>query len=1419
MSNNISFLNRCISIKEYTSNVLYHHHESYVVKMLEFDSVNELKEYIKRCKKGGDGGGGNPSPYNDKMNFKMDAYIDNELHLHHHKHGSSKSNYYIFKRFKNNTTFMPISQQMAIIDDVVGKNSRKYSKDVNTRRKKEFHACVEGETNTYYNLDLPEIAIKHGNSMGINISDTWDATSTPEEVCHAVRAQLRILLRVSHIIPPPSNASIIKRRSKRKQNVTPTTSSKKPRQEEPQSEEDALAIEDGVMASAQSATSNASSTTSQRFRGSSAQKSALEETGESPVQHQLHGRSRRRQRHRGTTSATIPEDTGAEEREYDSYITSQVLTFANYKGLWRDKKYEEVGTYELLVEFIIENEDKNDLANDICLKIKRIGGIVVSMDLVKSMIRCKGVLFRKRLDFNKLKEWINGVQLFPCRLDEKEEGTTIKGLFLLEYLNDAKQYTNGERFPRDMMIECKDNNQPMLSDEAAACIRQILYAYKVKLCNFPAMLNSFAVLLLGRSLNVHEFCSVSTIRARLVRLSCIDRFNRSEEDKAFFLKRTEYGAWVSFGMTTDDTQHGEKTSGKSHVAIRSRGFYVEAEREEDDNFMVGAGWDLLTTSKAASEDNKGNSELNFKVLLAEVDHDVVAYLNLYCFDNAALGEGYDTHDLLMNWLDEKESPMTHFYGVRRRPVVVGDFFHCCQILSSLASVKFSGETTRDLREFHPRRVLQHLHDICRRERILSDHVAKTILSEAGETDIDRGTARERGERWGSNGEFSLRVVAGTKIDINGQNFWVRWAEEMALHFDKSNFRHDVLREIAKHLMNEGVIVSLIFEAELVSKYFNVTYAYHAFGGENCDRAGFRLLELPYLLIDFIVPTWKKAESNPAAVFPDTVEAINQMKDQDKAEKRMEQLRVAIDAAVDRMGTLHEKWFQAPLVFTFITHPVHGPPLLRVLLNCVKDAINDIPEDDRDFDYDGDNVYDIEDEKGVVCDADNQWAKHNYAGINGMPMNMQPWYTMLHPLKEDILHWWRQLGFGTQMLRDELKDLSREDIDEHPEDSDLPRNTKSSTRLHDFYTHYPKIYDFLRASFSHGPSNSRIGEMAHSFVRQFFDEQIPYQRLDDMLRFIMDKEYGWREERRAHNRKTRKAKLKYGIRNRGTTKDRDTKATCAMAGMQLDASLSQYNPEAIAKLPPEIQEKIKISKIKKEGTKQMEKDRDEKVLEKFEAIKQRKAKKKKKSSQSGLDLDKIQEESDKAQTEHEKNWSSREYLAEMEVVSKFLNKTYYTSITGKTGDGKSKFHRELKLVLPGLFNKKVEKSTKKAISDPAGDEKINLGKYLQSVKDIAFKGETNNKLAKKLTKKKLADMNQLQILQYFVKTEKSPNLKEVRANIKLRRSRVNAVMKSFGTEVFDLKRYQTTGNINNNDDDDVNNDVEMPTLEFSLGEGC
>ena len=535
-----------------------------------------------------------------------------------------------------------------------------------------------------------------------------------------------------------------------------------------------------------------------------------------------------------------------------------------------------------------------------------------------------------------------------------------------------------------MRRECKDNNQLMLTDEAAACIRQILYSYKVKLSVFNGMMNSFAVLLLGRPLKEEEFPSTQTIRLWLVRLSRIDRHRTALEDLKYFCESNFlFGAPISWGLTTDDTQHVDKKHAKSHSALRTRGFSV-SDDGKGEGFMVGAGWELLTTSHAVGETNKENADLNFKVLLDRVHHDVLPFLNIYAFDNAALGEGDETHDLLMVWLEDKGSKWTHFFGVKREPIIINDFFHCCNILTSLASVKFSGDSSRNnLREFHPRRLLQHLHDICTRLKILSDHVAIKLLKEVDHDDIDRRTARERLERWKQNGESAQRYIVGCGIMIRGQCFWVRWAQEMVTYLDKSDFKYEVLEQIAKMTMNESIIISLTFEAELVAMYFDITYAYHAFGGENCERAGFRLMELPYLLINFIIPFWNKADEDPSQCFPKTMEAIDKMTDDDAKRMKKEQMKSATEAVVDRMAKLYERWFKPPLIFLFVTHPVHGPPILRVLLKCVSEATDDITENERSFDFDGDNGYPVDDFYQVEIDEEKEWGRFFCIGGNNL----------------------------------------------------------------------------------------------------------------------------------------------------------------------------------------------------------------------------------------------------------------------------------------------------------------------------------------------------------------------------------------------------------------------------------------------------
>ena len=204
-----------------------------------------------------------------------------------------------------------------------------------------------------------------------------------------------------------------------------------------------------------------------------------------------------------------------------------------------------------------------------------------------------------------------------------------------------------------------------------------------------------------------------------------------------------------------------------------------------------------------------------------------------------------------------------------------------------------------------------------------------------------------------DGQFAARIGEGLKLDCGGVNFWVRWAVEMASYKDTSDFNREVFTDIAAHLFNSKIVVNLALEAELNYRYYEIVYAFHARCAENCpDRAGFRLMEYHRLLIDFIIPFWKNAKTNPCDAFPDTWKMIKELDEKDR-EKKFDQLTAAVEAVHDRVAKLYERWLKAPLVFLLLTHPDYGSSVLRAAKKVVDDVIQERDGDDGENDDDGD----------------------------------------------------------------------------------------------------------------------------------------------------------------------------------------------------------------------------------------------------------------------------------------------------------------------------------------------------------------------------------------------------------------------------------------------------------------------------------
>ena len=94
-------------------------------------------------------------------------------------------------------------------------------------------------------------------------------------------------------------------------------------------------------------------------------------------------------------------------------------------------------------------------------------------------------------------------------------------------------------------------------------------------------------------------------------------------------------------------------------------------------------------------------------------------------------------------------------------------------------------------------------------------------------------------------------------------------------------------------------------------------------------------------IDFIVPFWQRALADPRSVFTESVAAINELDTEEEKEKKMDQLKAAIEASNNELAILYEWWLSAPLCFLLLSNPVHGPPLLQVIMRII---------DNKDFDY-------------------------------------------------------------------------------------------------------------------------------------------------------------------------------------------------------------------------------------------------------------------------------------------------------------------------------------------------------------------------------------------------------------------------------------------------------------------------------------
>ena len=189
----------------------------------------------------------------------------------------------------------------------------------------------------------------------------------------------------------------------------------------------------------------------------------------------------------------------------------------------------------------------------------------------------------------------------------------------------------------------------------------------------------------------------------------------------------------------------------------------------------------------------------------------------------------------------------------------------------------------------------------------------------------------------------------------------------------------------------------------------------------------------------------------------------------------------------------ELLLEAPLVFLLLTHPIHGPNVLRAVLAVLRTFEEDDEDGEPSFDI---NDFSTEEDGRFEANAvmmeeieGLSWATHNYAQ-DSMPEGMRPFFDILIEDRENVLRFWHLLGLQRACVRKELMKLSRDDGS---------TRISSKTPLADFKKEYPVLFDFLNSNFGNMASNQRIVEMLHSFVHSFYNAQQPIEFLESKLR--------------------------------------------------------------------------------------------------------------------------------------------------------------------------------------------------------------------------------------------------------------------------------------------------------------------------------
>ena len=317
----------------------------------------------------------------------------------------------------------------------------------------------------------------------------------------------------------------------------------------------------------------------------------------------------------------------------------------------------------------------------------------------------------------------------------------------------------------------------------------------------------------------------------------------------------------------------------------------------------------------------------------------------------------------------------------------------------------------------------------------------------------------------------------------------------------------------------------------------------------------------------------------------------------------------------------------------------------------------------------------------------------YSNQDDRPNQELYWYRLL--LSDDDGHtaalWFQQLGLRQDVVKDDLVALYNAD--------------PTTTELHllEMKAKYPIIFEALDAVFGLMPSNSRIAEQSHGFLRDFLKSYHSLSFADQARSYVANIEYYNREERRNRKRKRAADDRK---RKRAATDDDDdeeekkraTKKTAlkhdsekidqCLLGQQLTLSCERYSRTSINALPEDLQQQLTARALRgslEEDKAMLKADREQ-------------AEARVASSRSGPTVlgewrSENEERISSLGVDNDEDWIDPKIQERRDNIDRLLSKSYWSKITLRQG-----FWKELEDVLPRLWNSKDWSTNKPTKTD-------------------------------------------------------------------------------------------------------------------------